>query len=259
MTKVEDLLATIGLTDTETAIYQAGLGFPSISVQELGRQTRIKRPTIYHALETLGQKGLVAKRGTAARLQFVMSPPERLRHLVDQKIASLEKQKAALDAVLPLLAKRGVPADRVAASQFDGIEGVKAVVEEALYCRERHWDILAPRKNFFYDFDKAYAEYFLSARRARGITSRSLWEDDPNRRILSAEEIKQRQPRILPSSMHGRFQDVLIIFDDKVAIISSLKASSAILIQSKEVHDTILAVFDALYDISKPWVHGIVR
>lgn len=258
MAQVDALLAAVGLTDTETAIYQAGLGFPSISVQELVKQTRIKRPTIYHALETLMQKGLVAKRGTGSRLQFVMSPPERLRHLVDQKIAALEKQKTALDAVLPLLAKRGVAADRVQASQFDGVEGVKAVVEEAIYCRERHWDILAPRKNFFYDFDKAYAEYFLSARRARGITSRSLWEEDPNRRVLSPEEIKQRQPRVLPKSMHGRFQDVVILFDDKVAIISSLETSSAILIQSKEVHATMLAVFEALYDISKPWSHGSI-
>lgn len=253
MSEIETLFRAVGLTDTETAIYQAGLGFPAITVQELLKQTRIKRPTIYHALETLMQKGLVAKRGTGARLEFVMSPPDRLRSLVDQKIDLLEQQKVALDAVLPLLAKRGVVADRVQAAQYDGVDGIKTVVEEAIYCRSGNWDILAPRKNFFSSFDKAYADYFLSARKARGITSRSLWEEDPNRRVFSSAELKERQPRILPASMHGKFQDVIILFDDKVAIISSLEAASAILIQSKEVHATMSAMFETLWEVSKPF------
>ncbi len=256
MTQVEELLAAVGLTATETAIYQAGLGFPAITVQELVRQTRIKRPTIYHALETLMQKGLVAKRGTGSRLEFVMSPPERLGALVDQKIELLNQQKTALDAVLPLLSQRGTPADRVQASQFDGVDGIKAVVEEAIYCRSGHWDILAPRKNFFSAFDKAYADYFLAARKSHGITARSLWEEDPNRRVLSASEIRERQPRILPSSMHGKFQDVIILFDDKVALISSLETATAIMIQSKEVSATMSAVFDGLWEASKPYGGG---
>lgn len=250
MAQIDELLASVGLTSTETAIYQAGLGFPSVSVQELLKQTRIKRPTIYHALETLMEKGLVAKRGTGSRLQFVMSAPDRLHHLIDQKISLLEQQKTSLDAVLPLLAKRGAPSDHVESAQYDGIEGVKTVVEEAIYCRSGHWDILAPRKNFFYEFDKAYADYFLAARKSHGITSRSLWEEDPNRRVLSAAELRERQPRILPKSMHGRFKDVIILFDDKVAFVSSLETATAVVIQSREVHETMLAMFDVLWDAS---------
>lgn len=254
MNSLEGALREVGLTQTEVAIYQAGLGRVGVTVQQLAHDTRIKRPTIYHAIETLMDKGLVAKRGVGNRLQFVMSPPDRLGHLLEQQIGVLEKRKTALDALLPLLAGRGDTTDTVQALQYEGIEGIKAVVEEALYCRSGHWDILAPRKNFFSDVDKAYADYFLSARKARGLTARSLWEEDPKRRVFSKEELRDRQPRILPKNMHGRFQSVIILFDDKVAVISSLGVSSAVIIQSKEMHATMLAIFDVLWDSSKPLV-----
>jgi hypothetical protein len=50
--------------------------------------------------------------------------------------------------------------------------------------------------------------------------------------------------------MHGKFKSVIIIFDDKIAIISSIKELTAILIQSQEIHDTFLAMFEGLWESS---------
>ncbi len=121
------------------------------------------------------------------------------------------------------------------------------VVEEALYCKERKWDIIAPAENFFSEFDKTYAKYFLETRKRKGIISRSLWETAERGRSLSEIEKKERNPRLLPKVMRGKFKSVIIIFDDKVAIISSLRELSAILIQSKEIRDTMEALFEGLW------------
>jgi predicted transcriptional regulator len=257
MQDIESILSELGLTQTETSVYLAGLARSSIGVQELVIGTRIKRPTVYHALETLMQKGLVSKHGTARRLEFVMTKPRQFEHLVDREIGRLQEQKQKIISALPLLEARlsSEAGNGVKVSQFDGIDGVKTVVEEALYCKSHRWDILAPRRNFFSDFDPAYRNYFLKTREDRGIVARSLWEKGTAEydRLLTADEIKRRNPRYLPEALHGKFESLVILFDNKAAIITSLKAHSAILIESEETHRLLSAMFEGLWTVATPY------
>ncbi|OGF27831.1 hypothetical protein A2331_07035 [Candidatus Falkowbacteria bacterium RIFOXYB2_FULL_34_18] len=254
MEKINLILKNIGLTDTETNIYLTGLQYSSIGVNRLEKETKIKRTTIYHAINTLSKKGLVSKKDTGAKLVFMMTRPENIQRLLNKEIEILENQKTELDEIIPLLNQHQQKEEaNFNVAHFDGIEGIKLVIEEALYCKSRHWDVIAPPKNFFSDFDKKYAEYFMNTRKRKKISARSLWESKADKKVLTPEDLKQRQPRILPNIMYGKFKSIIIIFDDKVAIISSLKESSAILIQSREVHDTMLALFDGLWHISKEY------
>ena len=254
MANTNELLRQIGLTDTEVSIYLSGLSRKNVGVSELIKETGINRTTIYHALETLSQKGLVAKKGTGSRLNFIMVQPDNLQRLLDSKIKILQSQKESLKEVIPfLVGMQGKSGARINVSHFEGIEGIKTVIEEAIYCRERKWDIIAPAENFFSEFDKEYAKYFLEARRRKGIVSRSLWEKTENRKPLSEIEKKERNPRLLPSVMYGKFRSVIIIFDDKVAFITSLKELSAILVQSREIRDTLDAIFEGLWTGSKEY------
>ncbi len=146
-----------------------------------------------------------------------------------------------------------LPEGEFKVSHFEGIKGIKLVVEEALYAKSRKWEIIAPVKNFFSEFDKEYARYFIETRKARGIIARSLWEYSSERRILSPAEVSERNPRYLPEVMHGKFRSVIILFDDKTAFISSLKELSAVLVQSKEHYETMLAMFEGLWVNSKEY------
>lgn len=257
MDKIHQLLAELGLTDTESEIYVAGLSRSSIDVQTLVTQTRMKRPTIYHALETLMQKGLASKHGTARRLAFSMVSPDRLRRVVDEDMDRLDRRKQRIDELLPLLRalSPATETEAIRVSQYEGIAGIKTVVEEALYCKSRTWSILAPKKNFFSEFDKDYSKYYLQTRHARQIVVRSLWErgTGEQERPLTPAEIAERNPRYLPERLYGRFESVIILFDDKAAIISSMQTTSAILIQSPEINRLLTAMFDGLWEISQPY------
>lgn len=260
MEKLINLLHNLGLTDTEAKIYLAGLDYVSIGVGELEKQTQIKRTTVYHALGTLMQKGLTAKVGTGTKFKFTMSAPENINTLLEKKINDLRNKKKSLEEIIPLLDRQIKKKEMdTKISHFEGIEGIKLVIEEALYCRSHHWDIIAPAKNFFSEFDKDYAEYYLRARKSNQVTARSLWEYALPKRVLTPEEIRERSPRYLPQNMHGKFKSVVIIFDDKIALISSLKEMSAVLIQSKEFHDTFAAIFEGLWEISKDYEKGLKK
>jgi len=244
-------LRKFGLTDTEISIYLTSLSFPSITVNELVKQTNIKRTTIYHALETLTQKGLCAKKQTFGKQAFSVTDPKNIENLLEEKINELQSQKKALHELLPLLEQNKKKNSSMVVSHYEGIEGIKLVVEDALYCKSKHWDIISPIKNFFSEFDKDYAEYFVRTRKIRQLTARSLWEDYAQNKNLSGEILKERNPKVLPSVMQGKFKSVICLYDDKVLIISSFQELSAILIQSQEFFETMQAVFDGLWQSSK--------
>lgn len=249
-------LENIGLTRTEAQIYLTGLDRNSIGVKELVKETGLKRPTIYHVLETLEQKGLVSKKSTGARLEFSMSDPKSLSSFLKSKSAKIQQQLKDIDKLIPLLqTRRGLAAiNKLNIAHYEGIEGIKTVIDEALYCKSKRWDIIAPEKNFFSEFDSEYANYYISQRTNREIISRSLWEKNTVRRVLTREEIEKRNPRFIPKIMEGHFKSVLIIFDNKVAIISSLKEKSAILITSQEIFDTFSAIFEGLWSASENYL-----
>lgn len=246
-------LQKLGLTDTESSIYIAGLSSPRSTASSLSKVTGIKRPTVYHALETLAVKGLVAKTGTQGRNTFHMTDPERLHRLLDQQIEQLHLEKRSLETLIPLLSQKRALVSDTQVIQYEGIDGIKMVVEEALYCKSRRWDIIAPPKNFFSEFDKDYASYFVSSRTSRGIRARTLWErKDHFPKKLTQKVLDERNPRYMPPALYGKFTSVLILFDSNVAIINSLGSKSAILINSKEVHDLISVLFEGVWLSSEP-------
>lgn len=251
-------LVDLGFTPTETAVYLAGLARSEIDVRTLVRETGIKRPTVYHALETLMQKGLVAKRGSAQHLVFSMASPERLEQVMKEQMLELAKRQQEFAEILPLLQKQReqAPNQEVHVVKYEGLSGVKAAIEEALYCKSRTWDLIAPRKNFFSDVDRIYARYYLETRVARGIKARSLWEQAVEKieRPLTAEEVKRRNPRYLPTFLHGRFTAMMFIFDEKVMLIHSHAALSAIVIHSKEVREFMSVLFEGIWAQSEPYL-----
>jgi hypothetical protein len=57
----------------------------------------------------------------------------------------------------------------------------------------------------------------------------------------------------MPEVMRGKFDSMLILFDDKVAVFSSLEKASAVLVTSKETHEIFRAMFDGLWSVSTPY------
>jgi sugar-specific transcriptional regulator TrmB len=258
---INSKLSLLGLSDTEAKLYQAGLSIgKSIGVIQLQKLVSLKRPTIYHALDTLAAKGLVAKVASANRQLYSFTPPSQLERLMEAGIVQAQRKLRLAVQLTPILENLQLQAGSTIVSHYEGVEGVKAVIDMALFCKVPKWDILAPRKNFFSEFDERYSRYYLTTRKRHDIVSRSLWERTPDGKFLTPggkpldkDDLAERQPRYLPQLMQGKFKSTMILFDDKVALISSLSGLSAILITSEEIHDFFEAMFEGLWSVSTPY------
>lgn len=250
----QKLEIVLGLTSTEAIIYLACLPHSAVGVSDVVKLTNIKRTTIYHALDTLTYKGLAAKKGTAGRAVFSMLAPHSLQHTLAAEKNKIEKQEAELEEIIPelnLLKKDKLYSTQV--QHFQGVAGVKAVYEELLYCKARKWDSISPLSSFLAQYGEEFHKYVNIKKDSRNISSRVLWEQakvDKPRSAFSKK--KKREVRVMPKNMQGRFRSKIFIFDNKVALINSAHDAGAVLITSEELHAAFQAIFDTIWEISKP-------
>lgn len=245
-------LESLGLGKTEARLYLAGLSFPqSVSVPELQKQTDLKRPTIYHNLNLLMSRGLVSKVESLNKTLYIFSPPAQLERNVEAEVRDAKAKMKTLARLSKQLEELQPNIGQVSVRHFEGIQGIKTVVDMALFCKTPKWQVIAPADNFFSQFDERYASYYLITRKRHGIKSKTLWEKPiGGGRPLSKEELIERNPRYLPKSMQGQFSTTTIIFDNKVAIITSMKELSAVLVESSELSSLFSAMFEGLWEVS---------
>ena len=249
--RVYDLLHSFGLTETERRLYLTGLEKPGVTVSDLVDATGINRTTAYHALGTLQQKGFVSEARSQGKLIYDMARPDELGAYLDRRHAAIDGQRQLLKEIAPLFPTASIEVSKTLVERFEGREGVKEAVDRALYCKSREWRIIAPRSNFFSQVEPDYAKYFMETRRSRGIKARSLWEQSADDGSVSLHDLLQRHPRYLPLELSGRFQSVIIIFDDKALFVSSADNPTAVIVGSKELIGTLSVMHDGLWSLAK--------
>lgn len=244
-------LTHLGLADSEAVVYMAMVK-GSLSARDIMKATGQKRPTVYYALGCLERRGLVAKTGLSGARQFALAPAERLSALARERVKEAETLSREISSAIPLFTPAASAEQRPSVAFFEGKEAVSRVVMDMLYNKEGRIDVLAPSDNFFWQIGYEFVERFVNERRRRGIRTRSLWEAPIKRAVLKEYYEALSEVRIVPASMRGKFSSSVFLYDDQTLYVSSLKNSYAVLITSKEHHDTMRAWFDGLWGASKP-------
>lgn len=159
MSEIEKLLMQVGLTETETRVYVAGHAVDSITAQELVQKTGIKRPTVYHALHTLTEKGLVSERTGEGKSAFCMEAPAKLLGWIEQQKESLVQKEDAVQTLMTQLATgtAGEPSD-VSVVQYTHAKDVQAVIDLAFYARSKQCVMVLPSKDFVNELDSRVQE-----------------------------------------------------------------------------------------------------
>lgn len=250
--ELKDFLIAFGLTPTEVSLYTTALQFGSLTAGTLAKRAGIKRTTTQSALISLVEKGMMSVHVQSGTNYYTASDPSLIEHRFSEQIDDLKKQQLDFINLLPLfdtLTNKSALATEVA--HYQGVSGVRTAVDTALFCASRRWKIIAPERNFFSEGNSDYADYFIKIRKQRGIKAQSLWEPAfTKNRKFDAVAFEFRNPRILPKKLVGKFKNTIIIFDSSVVFVSSAAESSAVLIKSSEIHQTMEVFFDGLWQAS---------
>jgi sugar-specific transcriptional regulator TrmB len=92
----ENQLTAIGLTPGEAQIYELMLNSGALPAREIVKKTALKRATVYHILDLLVTRGLVAKNESGPKTVFSPLSPGNLEEVVSAKEAEARRGKQSL-------------------------------------------------------------------------------------------------------------------------------------------------------------------
>ncbi len=252
MLKPHKILARLGLSDVEAQVYLT-MTAGSLSVAEIIKTTGLKRPTVYYVLNRLVQLGLVTKTDGSATTAFHIEPPQRLEVLAQKMLSEAQETKLSVVDLIPSLEEKmhGV-AEKPQVSFFEGKQAVQNVIMESLYCHSREHHSIAPQNNYFWQVGRSFVEKFVVQRYERKVKISNLWEQPIAPDIYKQYYDGVAKVRLLPKVMHGKFDTTIFLYDDKALYISSMKSNYCLLVRSQEHYNTMRALFDGLWSVSKP-------
>lgn len=239
MQHLEGLLRQVGLTEKEAIVYISLLSLGETTAQEVAVKARINRPTAYAVMLTLIKKGLAAQVDRERVKLFVAQPPKNLVKLVESKESDLKIIKDSIDKVLPSLEQMVYAEDnpnRPKVRFLEGKDGVlRAVRDMAEKAQGDRIYSFSPRDLVDAVTTKDDVEYIKHHRNVRKYFVHHIYtrKAGPLEEHRLSERVHVADDKAYP--IHAEID----AYDDKVALLSLKDKLMAVIIENKDIAETI--------------------
>ena len=242
-------LKQIGLKEKEIKIYLAILKLGSVSAQNIAVETGIKRTTVYLVLERLKQIGLVGEIIQKNKKIFFAEKPEKLLKISAQKKKEIEKEEERIKDILPQLErilKNKNAGTKEEIRHFQNIEGIWNIIEDLLRSKKDHYSIFPGKTYDHLGLTRILSDVTKKRRQIGGTKAYSITDYHlQNYKFFREEDTDFREIRFLPAVKN--FDSGMLLYDDKVALISLQKPYSSILIKNEAIYSLVKFMFDSLW------------
>lgn len=234
-----DLLTTLqqsGLKEPEAKVYLALLERSPATVLPIAKAAGVTRTYCYDILESLIKQGLASYHEKNNRRRYTAQSPEHLRRLLEERFSSYSD---ALPELLSIHNKVGKPRVRF----FEGTEGVWSVFEEALQTKQA--DSIYSPDHVVATFGQDKVDQLYQRVAKRKMNNRDLFAGSGQAPTFTTHYGPEQQYRWLPKTV--RLKTDLILFADKLALISYEPEVHAVVIEGSSIVDTHRQLFELLW------------
>lgn len=240
--EIQDTLKKIGLADDEIAVYMAALQLGPSLVAKIAKHSGVKRTTVYLVAKSLMEKGLLGQYKTAHGTHLSAQSPEILLKQMEEKTQEVATMLPELKALI----KKKSPLPQV--KYFEGKEGYYTICEDTLekHATEILW-LGDPTEIYKVIGEKYDQEYYIPNRVKRRIKLRALlFKNEWSEKFQEGYDIELlRHTKFLPSDFP--FHSSQLIYQNKVAFISSTQELICVLIESPDLAAMERAKFELLW------------
>ncbi len=242
------ILRKIGLSENEIKIYLHLLKTGLNTAYDISKDTNIYRVHVYDKLEQLMEKGLVTHIYQGSKKYFQATPPDKLKHYLEEKKKILETQEQEIEQILPeLQAMTLLPKEDTFVEVFKGIEGLKYFLKDIIKSNQ---EILITGIN-----DQKYQD-------AIGIFMKQYFRDLKNNnikeRIITPKKkgVFQFDKQLAPTTTYRYLEEKqfnptnTFVYGEKVVIVTWGTPVTAIMIKNKEIAKTYKNQFEHLWKIA---------
>jgi len=246
MSKINEILTQIGLTDKEIKIYLACLELGAATVQQISEKSGVKRVSIYNFLSDFKKRNLLTEIKDGRKTLLVAEDPHMLLDNAKDKIKQTENQIKDIEEIIPnLMSVFNVPGNKAKIRYYHGIEGLKNVYR----------DTLIPNS-------KLYG--FIDADQTIEAMGDWIWEYLDNRvkmnidysviakpgKWFTHEKAKdhKEQLRHVKFVKNVKFETEIDLYANKVAIYSFKPPYAGVIIEDQAIHQTMMSIWKLLWD-----------
>lgn len=242
-----DILADLGLSEAEAAIYLAALELGESLPKHLAENAGVKRPLLYKLLPALLDKGLLSETIHGKRRFLVAQDPE---FLVEQKRSELRLMEEKIPE-LRLLLRTATIKPKILF--YEGIEGVKKIYVDNLREKKPTLEFVSLEK--IHPAFEAYSKnYYIPGRINRNIPIKIIISGEAHSKLLrlktdfyALREVKTISKEQFPLPLD------CYIYGDNVSFLLYRSDSEpiGIIIRSKEIATTLRSLFEFIWEKAK--------
>jgi len=246
---VSESLVKIGLSKSESEIYLKLLEVGSCKAGRLAKETNYNRTTIYKALESLIQRGLVSYVLKENRKYFEPSDPKNIIQEIDKEEECIKKKKEEIKNLLPKLGCLFEKSkEEMEAKIFKGVKGMKSVFNDILKTMRRGDEYLAFGVPKHAESIWGYFEEFNKTLQKNKVKSKIIFDERAKKNIGSCKRYGY-EVRTLSKEFMSPAE--VNIYKDNVVIVLWHKTPLAILIKGEDISKSFRQYFELLWKIAR--------
>lgn len=232
----------LGLTENEAKVYVHALALGPTTALAVARRAGMYRPTVYAALDTLKQKGLVHEEILGVKKLFAAEKPEKLELL-------LQRTRTEFDAILPeleaLYTARG---ESETVSTYSGLEAVKVMYAQLMRdLTHKDFYYAISNEDRWYDLDEKFFGDIAKQTSAKRLDFRMILQDSERARYV--EQYQKNFGMHIKLVPKDRELTTGVVVTPKHVMIHTLThPTSAILIQNHRAIDMQRQVFTLMWE-----------
>jgi sugar-specific transcriptional regulator TrmB len=245
-------LVKIGLTSKEARIYLAALELGYASVMEIAKKAEVNRPTAYVILESLIKKGLISTFEKGKKRYFTAEAPDKLLELLRKEKIGLRQREEELKKLVPeLKVLYDLAGEKPRVRFFEGKEGLRSIREDMLKSKIGKLDEIIPLDDVYKVLPPSPTDHRAEmARKLKNVPARVVYTSGQGRILKPKEKLKERH--FVPKDKFP-FSSEINIYDNKVAVASCRGKIIGVIIESKEMADTMRYLFDLAWEGSNKY------
>lgn len=244
--EIEEALGTFGLTKNETEIYIKLLSLGQSKVQEIVKQLKLPRTTVYNTLNLLKNKGLVSYIIKERVQTFEAVDPNKFKDILKEKQSTIE------DILPKLLQLKKSLKHKPNVEIYMGLEGLKTIMNDAIRNKNSEIFAIGGSGKSRMEILPIFTGIWHKKRQKHNIKIYLIYHDTrlARKRVKDySEDFKFSEIKFLPSTLVSPI--VTFIYKNRISLASWSKNPFGIIIEDEEVAKSYLDHFKALWRISK--------
>lgn len=229
-------LYKLGFSEKEAEVYLALNSYGSSPASTLARVTKIKRTSVYDALNSLMAKNLITSFKQGQYTYFVIDDVN--------KILYLEKEKVRLaESMVKKLKDEQLHQAGVQVNHFIGEEGYREMYEDILRAHPKELMVWINLDEFYKALDPVREEEWTKERIQKKIYTRLLMQDTPLTREFRKKDAESCRKTILLPKKY-MFQSNCFIYEGNIAFFDAGDKITGIRIRHPRLYALQKQVFE---------------